>query len=64
MPSMSRVVRPIAALAILIGLIWIGQGTGVFPYPASSFMIAHIEWAYYGAVLIVVAGVVLWRVRG
>jgi hypothetical protein len=38
-------------LAILIGLIWVGQGTGYFPYPASSFMIDQMPWAYRGAVL-------------
>lgn len=29
----------LAIFAVVIGVIWIGQGTGVFPYPASSFMI-------------------------
>lgn len=38
-------------LAIVIGLIWIGQGTGYFPYPASSFMINQTPWVYWGAVL-------------
>ena len=41
-------------LALLIGLIWIGQGTGYFPYPQSSFMISQLKWAYYGAGLGVV----------
>jgi hypothetical protein len=36
-------------LALLFGLIWIGQGTGYFPYPASSFMVRQMNWAYYGA---------------
>jgi len=27
----------VGILAILIGLIWVGQGSGYFPYPASSF---------------------------
>ena len=44
--------------ALLIGLGWIGQGTGYFPYPQSSFMISQVQWAYYGAVLAVV-GVIL-----
>ena len=35
--------------AIVFGLIWIGQGTGYFPYPASSFMVRQTNWAYYGA---------------
>jgi hypothetical protein len=38
-------------LAILIGLIWVGQGTGYFPYPASSFMINQMPWFYRGALL-------------
>jgi hypothetical protein len=41
----------VGILAILIGLIWVGQGTGYFPYPASSFMINQMPWFYRGAVL-------------
>ena len=41
-------------LATLVGLIWIGQGTGYFPYPASSFMISQKPWVYYGAGLAIV----------
>ncbi len=37
--------------AALIGLLWIGQGTGVFPYPASSFMIDQSPWIFRGALL-------------
>jgi hypothetical protein len=37
--------------AIAAGLIWVGQGTGYFPYPASSFMINQMPWVYRGAVL-------------
>ncbi|HEY6255456.1 MAG TPA: hypothetical protein VIY51_06635 [Xanthobacteraceae bacterium] len=52
-----RVVRNAALtggiLAILTGLIWMGQGTGYFPYPASSFMIDQMPWAYGGAGLAV-----------
>jgi hypothetical protein len=40
--------------AILVGLIWLGQGTGYFPYPRSGFMINDIAWAYYGAALALV----------
>jgi MFS superfamily sulfate permease-like transporter len=43
----------VGILAILIGLVWIGQGTGYFPYPASSFMINQMPWVYRGAVLAV-----------
>jgi len=57
----------IGVIAILIGLVWIGQGTGYFPYPSSSFMINDIAWAYYGialAVLGLVAVAVSRRIVG
>jgi uncharacterized membrane protein len=47
----------VGILAILFGLLWIGQGTGYVQWPASSFMISQIRWAYYGAIL-VAAGLV------
>jgi len=51
-------------LALLVGLVWIGQGTGYFPYPRSSFMINQLPWTYRGAGVAVVGllGIVLgWR---
>ncbi|CCM75283.1 hypothetical protein BN77_2447 [Rhizobium mesoamericanum STM3625] len=29
----------VASLLILIGVVWMGQGSGYFPYPKESFMI-------------------------
>ena len=51
--------RIIGILAVVIGLIWIGQGTGYFPYPRSSFMISQIQWAYYGGVLFAIGAAML-----
>jgi hypothetical protein len=48
-----KLLLAVGVVAILIGLIWIGQGTGYFPYPSSSFMINDVAWAYYGAGLAV-----------
>jgi membrane protein implicated in regulation of membrane protease activity len=50
-------------LALLIGLIWIGQGTGTINWPQSSFMISQIQWAYYGAALAAVGVILIWRGR-
>ncbi len=36
-------------LALLIGLLWIGQGSGLVNWPRSSFMISQMQWVYYGA---------------
>jgi hypothetical protein len=49
----------VGCLAVVIGLIWIGQGTGYFPYPRSSFMISQRPWAYRGAGVAVVGLVVI-----
>jgi hypothetical protein len=48
----------IGILALVIGAIWVGQGTGTFPYPASSFMVKQTQWAWYGGGLALV-GLVL-----
>jgi uncharacterized membrane protein len=50
-------------LALLIGLLWIGQGTGTINWPQSSFMIQQIQWAYYGAALAVVGLILIWRAK-
>ena len=41
----------IGALALLMGLLWIGQGTGYVRWPESSFMISESAWAVRGAIL-------------
>ena len=45
-------------ILILTGAVWIGQGTGYFPYPSSSFMIDQRKWAY-GGVAVLVLGLLL-----
>ena len=45
-------------VAVLMGLLWIGQGTGLIMWPASSFMLDQRPWATRGT-LLAVAGVVL-----
>ena len=39
--------------ALLMGLLWIGQGTGVIQWPSSSFMLDRRPWALRGAALAV-----------
>ena len=45
-------------LLLLVGLLWIGQGTGYFPYPSYSFMISEMTWAYRGAG-VAIAGIIV-----
>jgi uncharacterized membrane protein len=51
----------VGLLALAIGLLWIGQGTGTVNWPASSFMIKQIEWAGYGAALAGFGLVLIWQ---
>jgi len=41
-------------IVLLMGLVFMGQGSGYFPYPAESFMISQTRWVYYGAAIAVV----------
>ena len=45
-------------VALLMGLLWIGQGAGYVHWPATSFMIDQRPWIGRGALLAVV-GLVL-----
>lgn len=40
--------------AVLMGCLWIGQGTGYIQWPASSFMLDQRPWALRGAILALV----------
>jgi hypothetical protein len=49
-----RFVLPVAGIGlVLLGAVWVGQGTGYFPYPSSSFMIDDRMWAYVGVAVLV-----------
>jgi membrane protein implicated in regulation of membrane protease activity len=48
---MKTVMLIVGILCLLMGLLWIGQGTGVIHWPASSFMLDQRPWALRGAIL-------------
>ena len=50
-------------VALAIGLLWIGQGTGVIKWPESSFMISQTQWAGYGAALAALGLILIWQSR-
>jgi len=51
MKAVRLILMLVGALAALMGLVWMGQGTGVFPYPAQSHMIDQMPWVWRGAAL-------------
>jgi uncharacterized membrane protein len=58
---MRKLLLVVGLLALAVGLLWIGQGTGVIKWPESSFMISQIQWAYYGAALAAVGLILIWQ---
>jgi hypothetical protein len=49
----------IGGAAMLMGLLWIGQGTGIVHWPASSFMIDQRPWVVRGGILAAVGMVLI-----
>jgi uncharacterized membrane protein len=53
----------LGVIAVAMGLLWVGQGTGYVHWPQTSFMISQIKWAYYGGGLAVVGLILIWMSR-
>jgi len=53
----------VGVVALLMGLLWIGQGSGYVQWPASSFMISQIRWTYYGMAVAVIGIGLIWYSR-
>lgn len=53
----------LGVFAIAMGLLWVGQGTGVVMWPQESFMLADRSWAVRGAILAMVGGIIVWLGR-
>jgi hypothetical protein len=58
---MRKLLLIVGFLALAVGLLWIGQGTGAINWPQSSFMISQIKWAGYGAALAAVGLILIWQ---
>jgi hypothetical protein len=56
---MRLVVLIVGIIALLMGLLWVGQGAGLIHWPASSFMIDQRPWVARGAILAVVGLVII-----
>ncbi len=51
---MKSILWGIGVAAVLMGLLWIGQGTGLVHWPATSFTIDQRPWVIRGGILAVV----------
>jgi uncharacterized membrane protein (Fun14 family) len=50
----------IGVLAIAMGLLWLGQGTGLIMWPKESFMLADRTWARNGLLLAAAGAIITW----
>ena len=53
----------VGVLLVVLGLHWIGQGTGVFVWPSNPVMDNHSEWAYYGGGAGIAGVLLIWFSR-
>ena len=58
---MRKLLLTLGFLALAIGLLWIGQGTGWIAWPESSFMVGRLHWAEYGALLSAARLILIWQ---
>jgi hypothetical protein len=61
---MKTLLTAVGVILLFAGLVFMGQGSRYFPYPAESFMVGASQWIYYGGG-IAAAGIVIlliaWR---
>lgn len=60
MPIIRIIAFLFGAFMVALGMLWIGQGTGLVMWPAESFMLAERAWAFRGVVLAAAGGIVIW----
>jgi hypothetical protein len=61
---MKGLLTSVGIILLLAGIVFIGQGSRYFPYPAESFMVGASQWIYYGggiAAMGIVILLVAWR---
>jgi uncharacterized membrane protein len=58
---MRKLLLTLGFLALAVGLLWIGQGTGAVKWPEQSFMINQIQWAGYGMALSALGLILIWQ---
>lgn len=57
---MPLILRVLGVLALLMGLLWMGQGAGLIMWPASSFMLEQKIWILWGGALALVGAGLLF----
>ena len=61
---MKTLLTVVGVILLLSGLVFMGQGSRYFSYPAESFMVGASQWIYYGGGIALVGLILLiiaWR---
>lgn len=58
---MAVFLRIFGVAALAMGLLWMGQGSGLIHWPESSFMLDQRQWIGWGALLAALGALALWR---
>jgi hypothetical protein len=49
----------VGVVLLLMGILWMAQGSGVFPYPRASFMIDQRPWITRGLILAIAGAAIV-----
>lgn len=48
---MTMLLRIFGVLLLVLGLLFMAQGSGYLPWPAQSFMVGDRNWVFYGGAI-------------
>jgi hypothetical protein len=60
---MHTLLRIFGILLLLLGLLFMAQGSGYVPWPKSSFMIGDRNWVFYGSAIGAIGLLVIYASR-
>ena len=60
---MRTLLRIFGMLLLVLGLLFMAQGSGYLPWPAESFMVGDRNWVFYGGAIAAVGFLVIFAAR-
>jgi hypothetical protein len=60
---MNTLLRIFGMLLLVLGLLFMAQGSGYLPWPAESFMVGDRNWVFYGSAVAAIGMLVIFASR-
>jgi len=60
---MTMLLRIFGVLLLVLGLLFMAQGSGYLPWPAQSFMVGDRNWVFYGGAIAAIGLLVIFALR-